>query len=97
MYTSYVLIGIAVVGILFFAVAKIVGSPENAKTALIGIGGLVVLLGISYALSSSEHLAKAEISESTSHNVGTGIVALYILGAATIVTILYSEISRLIK
>lgn len=101
LYATYVLIGIAVLGILIFSVARIISHPGAAKSALIGIVGLIVLGGISYALSSGDdaatRFADLEISEGTSRMVGAGLVTFYLLVGIAILSIIYVEITRLFK
>mgnify|MGYP000088270957 CR=1 FL=1 len=59
-------------------------DPKAAKSALIGVGALVVVFGISYALAGVEMLPKYTKFISTSEEsklVSTGLVAFYILDA----------------
>ena len=101
LYLTYALIGFSVVAILFFAVTKILQEPGGAKSALIGIVGLVVVLLLGYLLSTGADAntiyAKLDVTESTSRRVGTGLMTLYIVMALTILSILYVEITRLLK
>lgn len=103
LYASYTLIGICVVGILFFAVSRIASNPKAAKSALIGIGGLVVLFVIAYAASTGADVAtnpvfeKLQVNESTSKSVGAGLIGLYLIMGLTVLSIIYAEVSRLIK
>lgn len=102
-YLAYALIGISVLIILYFAVTKILQEPGGARSALIGIVGLIVVLLLSYLLSTGGDAltnplyAKLEVSEGTSHQVGTGLVTLYIVMGLTVLSILYAEITRLLK
>lgn len=101
LYLTYALIGLSVVAILFFAVTKILQEPGGAKSALIGIVGLVVILLLGYLLSTGEDAstvyAKLDVTETVSHRVGTGLMSLYIIMGLTILSILYVEITRLLK
>lgn len=100
-YLTYVLIGICVLAILIFSVARIISHPGAAKSALIGIAGLVVLAVIAYLFSSGADAngiyKDLEISEGTSRTVGAGLVALYIVMGLTVLSIIYSEVTRLFK
>lgn len=99
LYLTYVLVGICVVGILGFSVANILKNPSAAKSALIGIAGLVVVFVLSYALSdgtdATTMFADEGISETTSKRVGMGLGTFYVLTAVAILAILYVEVSRL--
>lgn len=100
-YITYALIGIAIVGILFFSIANLGKSKGGAKGILIGIIGLVAVFGIAYAISTGADATtlfeKHDITEATSRRVGMGLFAFYILSAAAILSILYVEVTRLFK
>ncbi len=99
LYLTYVLVGICVAGILGFSVANILKNPGGAKSALIGIAGLVVVFVLSYVFSDGSDattvFADEGITETTSKRVGMGLGTFYVLTAAAIVAILYVEVSRL--
>ena len=103
LYATYALIGICVVMILLFAIGRIAKNPAGAKSALIGIIGLAVLVGVAFALStgtdvaSNPKLAGMEITEETSRQVGAGLMVFYILAGLAILSILYVEVTRLFK
>ncbi len=97
LYVTYALLGITVLSILIFALLRIFSNPASAKSALIGIIALVVVVGISYALSSSDASMYKDVDEGTVKRVGTGLVTLYLLGSITILAVIYSQISRLLK
>lgn len=103
LYVTYALIGICVLGILIFAVGRIVSHPSAAKSALIGIGGLVVLWVLAYLFSTGDDAAEGGmyagmgITEGTSHMVGAGLVTFYLLLGIVILTILFNELTRLFK
>ena len=99
---TYILVGIAVVGILYFSVSNIVKNPTAAKSALIGVGGLVVIFGLTYAMSSGSDAASFSkpdniITEGTSKLVGMGLASFYVLAGLTVLSIIYSEVTRLFK
>lgn len=100
-YAAYVLIGLAVLSILAFAGTNIAKNPKGAKSALVGIIGLALIIGITYATSSGEDAntiyADKGITEGESHLVGMGLATFYTLGALTILSILYVEVTRLFK
>ena len=74
LYITYVLIGICVIGILGFSVLNIAKNPGGAKSALVGIVGLIAIFGLTYALSdgtdATTTYAKLDITEGTSSRYG---------------------------
>lgn len=94
----YILFAVAALAAVVFPVLQLVQNPKNAKGALVGIGALVVVLGISYVLASDVNPTKIEdLSAETVKRVGTGLYAFYILAAVAIVATVYSEVSKLLK
>ncbi len=101
-YLTYILIGAAVLGILIFSVSNIAKNPKAAKSALIGIGGLVVIFGLTYAISTGADATLYSsddevVTEGMSRLVGMGLFSFYVLGGLTILSILYVEVTRLFK
>ncbi len=102
-YLAYALIGISVLIILYFAVTKILQEPGGARSAMIGIVSLIVVLLLGYLFSTGADATtnalylKLEVSEASSRQVGTGLVTLYIVMGLTVLSILYAEITRLLK
>jgi heme A synthase len=101
LYATYALLGISVLMILVFSISKIAGDPAGAKTGIIGLVGLAALLGISYVLSTGDDATtlfeKLNITEGTSHYVGAALFSFYLLGALTILAIIFAEVNRLFK
>lgn len=94
---AYLLFGVAVLGAIGFPVLDVIKNPKGAKGALIGIGIIVVVFGLSYALGSEENPSKIEISGGTAKLVDTGLYSFYILSFVAIAATIYSEVSKIFK
>lgn len=95
---SYFLLIIAIVAALAGTVMTAISEPEKLKGTGIGIGAMIVVLGLSYALAGGEVLKSyGEISSTTSRMVGASLYTFYILLLLAVVAIIYSWVSRLIK
>ena len=94
---AYLLLAVAVIGAIGFPILEIVKNPKGAKGALIGIGIIVAVFGISYVMGSEENLSKIEITGGTARLVDTGLYAFYILAFAAIAATIYSEVSKIFK
>lgn len=92
-----ILVVVAAALAVIFPMIRLAQNPKNAKGALIGIIGLVVVVGISYALSDETHLSSIEISAEGAKMAETGIFAFYILIATAIVGLVYSAVAKLLK
>lgn len=99
--TAYIALGLCTVLALLFPIINIITQPKNAVRALIGLGGLVLIGIIAYVLSSNEFsvmkLAEYNLSEAGSKLIGAAIIATYIIAGASIIAVLYAELSNLFK
>lgn len=93
----YILFAVATLAAVVFPIIQLIQNPKNAKGALVGVGVLVVVVGISYALAGDNNPSNMEITASTAKNVGTGLYAFYLLAAVAIVAVVYSEVSKFFK
>ena len=100
LYFTYFLLVAAVLGAIAFPIIQAVQSPGNFLRSLYGVIAIVVLFGISYAVSSSEVMqrwAVLGITETTSKLVGAGLILFYITLVIAIVGLIYSEINKALK
>ncbi|MBI1287170.1 MAG: hypothetical protein GC178_06280 [Flavobacteriales bacterium] len=94
----YILFAVATLAAILFPIIQLVQNPKNAKGALIGIGALVVVVGISYALASDVNPGNTEgVTPETAKQVGTGLYAFYILAIVAVGATIYSEVSKFFK
>ncbi len=94
---AYILLAVAVLAAIVFPIIHFIQHPKNAKRALVGIVALIVVVGISYALSSDVNPSKMEITPEAVKQVDTGLFAFYILAALAIISLVYSEVSKFFK
>tara|TARA_B100000809_G_scaffold251793_1_gene285717 strand:+ start:878 stop:1291 length:414 start_codon:yes stop_codon:yes gene_type:complete len=97
----YVLLGIAAITALVFPLITMVTNPKGAKNALIGVVGLVVICAIGFAMAGNEvHIdyeGKLLADEGTSQLSEAALIAFYILGAGAIGSIIFAEVSKMLK
>jgi hypothetical protein len=96
---SYFLLFGAIIAALGGAALQVVINPKQIKGAAIGIGGLLVVLVISYVLADGtiEPYYQSGVTETAVKLSGMGLFALYILFIAAVLTIAYSSVSRFLK
>ena len=95
---TYVMIGFAALSAVGFGVKKILANRENTKKTLYTIAALASVLLCSYLIASNEVLnsfEKYEITQSTSKNVGMGLITFYVLIFGAIGAVLYAELSKM--
>lgn len=102
---TYLIAGLTLLLVLAFSVINLFVKPKAGIKALIGIGALVVIVLISFILSSPNidpefvlNIAdNVEVTDALSKQVGAGLIATYILAGLSVVAIIYAWISKLIK
>ena len=100
LYIMYIYFILTVLAVLGASIMAIMNKPGNIKQSGIAIGGLLVVVAISYMLASGDVPDTSTyegISESTSKWAGTGLYVLYIIFVLTIGSILYSTVTRFFK
>lgn len=99
-YWCYVLMGLATAAAIIFPILGMVKDPKAAKGALLGVGALVLVFVISYALAGDEmtpKYAKFISSSAESKLVSTGLITFYILALLAIVATVSSGFIKLFK
>jgi len=100
MYVAYLFFTVALVAAVVLPAINAVKSPAGLIKSLMGIGGLVVLFIIAYAVSGSEVTAKAAamgVDESSSKMIGAGLTVFYFVLIISIVGVVFSEINKAFK
>ncbi|MBA7549794.1 hypothetical protein ES705_42289 [subsurface metagenome] len=98
---TFILFIIAGLATLIFSFVNIFLNPKAIKNFLIALGIAVVLIGISYLISSSKPIDldtfTSDPSAGTLKWVGTGLIVTYILAIVAFFGIIASEILRAFK
>lgn len=99
---SYILTGVLVLAALAGAGIGIRKKPESLKMMLVGIGGTILLFGISYGMASSEitpNLAAlgGDLSEGTVKMADTGLIAMYIMMFLSIAAVVFSSVMKIVR
>lgn len=100
LYVGYGLIFLAVGSAIIFPLIQGLQNPKGLVKSLIGVGALIVLFIVGYALSSSAVTTSWEakgITEGTSKLVGAGLIMFYIVLIVAALGLIYSEISKAFK
>lgn len=100
MNIAYVILAMAVIITVLFALAQLFTHKDSLKKTLISLGLFLLVIVISYFLSVGEEVYKQGIlvvSESGSKWVGTGLRTFYFLAIIAIGLMIYSGVKKLIK
>lgn len=98
-YFSYFLLIGSVVAALAGVVMKAISDPKGIVGSLIGIGGMLVVVGISYAMADGTVLKAygPTVTETAVKWSDAGLYTFYILFALSILAILYTGVSKFFK
>lgn len=106
LYWSYVLFGLSIAAALILEFAYLLSDKKAAKSAMIAIVFLGVVVGLSYMISDSsipkfygvqKFIDDGTVTPTVSKWIGTGLIATYILSALSVIGIVWSSISRIFK
>lgn len=105
---AYLLFGIAIIFTLVFSIMGIFTNKRAAKRSLVTIGIIAVIILLGYIFASGEILTfighEKFFYEDNSMDphmfsklVGTGLYTMYIFGIVAILSMIYSEVSKLFR
>lgn len=100
LWITYILFFLALGVCVIMPAFQAIKHPADLFKSLIGIVALLVLFGISYALSGSEVSSKAAslgVDASSSKLIGAGIIMFYIVLLVSIVLVVYSLIRDIVN
>mgnify|MGYP003649590157 FL=1 len=101
LYISYALTILAAVAAIVFPIINSVSDPKSMIKSGLGLVALVVVFGVSWALSGNEfteyQASEFGMNASLSQFVGGILTMMYLLTGIAIVGIIYTEFSKMIK
>lgn len=96
LYASYLLIALCAVAAIVIPLAQSFGDPQSLVKSGIGLGVIVVVFLISYAMADSV-TSNIKVTENAAKFSGAGLIAMYIFFFIALIGIVYTEISKLLK
>ncbi|MBX2898391.1 MAG: hypothetical protein KF775_02010 [Cyclobacteriaceae bacterium] len=100
LYIVYVVFGIAVIAAVLLPFINAIKSPVTLVKSLAGVGLLVLLFFVGYALSNGDVTPQAiaqGVTESSSKIIGAGLLTFYFVFLAAAIGVIFSEINKAIK
>ena len=88
---SYVMVGAAMLGILFFATIQVIRDFRSGIASIIGLIGIGLIFLIMYG-NTTEATAQAEFTPGMIQAASAGIMTTYALGILAIIGIVIGEI-----
>jgi hypothetical protein len=103
-WITYILLGIAIVFSLVFALKNLFSSPQSLKKSLFVIVGFLLVVGIAYVLADGTDVSIQEMadrgittSESTIKRIGAGINMFFILTIIAVGAMIWGGIRKSTK
>jgi len=95
---TYIILGLAILASLLFTLKNLFSNPQGLKKTLFVVGGFLLVVGISYVLSSGtdvspEYLAMSD--EGTVKNIGMGLNVFFILTIIAIVSLIIPAVKNM--
>jgi hypothetical protein len=100
LYVGYALLVVAALSSLILPLINAIGNPKTLIKTGAGIVILLIIYGISYALSGNEVTevyAKFGVGAGASKTIGGVLTMMYLLLFVVVVGIFYTEITKLFK
>lgn len=100
LYVFYFLMLVSIVATVVFPLANSLKNPEAFKKSVIGVGALVVLFGVLYALTDSSFTpqqAALGVGAFGSKMIGAGLRLFYITLIGSVILVVFSEINKALK
>ncbi|HWA32878.1 MAG TPA: hypothetical protein VG737_02050 [Cyclobacteriaceae bacterium] len=100
-YLAYALVFVAVVSMIVLPLINALKSPGDLAKSGMGVGALVVLFAIAFAISGGEltpqYQALGVETEFSSRLIGAGLTMFYFVFFIAVLGIIYSEINKALK
>lgn len=103
-WITYLLLGVAIVFSLVFALKNLFSSPASLKKSLFVIVGFLIVVGIGFVLASGTDVSIQEMagrgietSESTIKRIGAGINVFFILTIIAVGAMLWGGVRKMTK
>ncbi len=100
LYVSYLLVILAALGAIVLPLINALGNPKSLVKSVIGIAALGVLFLVSWAMAGDEVTAvytKFDITSTSSKVIGGVLITTYLLMGVAVLSIIYSEIRKLVS
>ena len=100
LYLTYFLFFVASGAAIVLPMLSISKNPKSLIKSGMGVGAIVVIFIVAYAISGNEVTAKYTalgVAEGGSKLIGAGLMMFYVTMLIAIVIMIYSEINKAIK
>lgn len=96
----YIMLGLAIGSMVILSIFSLAQNPKSAVQSLLGLAAILVVVGVSYAMSSSEPIITATNEYTNAFALkltDTSLFAMYALMGIAILSIFVGEIRNFFK
>ncbi|SMG12371.1 hypothetical protein SAMN05661096_00497 [Marivirga sericea] len=100
LYAAYLLVIIAALGAIVLPLISALSNPKSLLKSVLGVVVIGVVYIVGWAISGDEVTAKYiefDITNTSSKVIGGVLITTYLLMAIAVISIVYSEISKIIR
>ncbi|HET8860426.1 hypothetical protein [Marivirga sp.] len=100
LYAAYVLVLVAVIGAIVLPLIAAISNPKSLLKSVLGVALIGIIYLIGWALSGDEVTAKYiafDITSTSSKVIGGVLITTYILMVFAVISIVVSELSKIIR
>ncbi len=100
LYVSYLLVLLAALGAIVLPLVNALGNPKTLIKSVSGVVILGVIFLVSYFIAGNEVTAvytKFDINSTSSKVIGGVLITTYVLLVVAMISIIFSEISKLVR
>jgi NADH:ubiquinone oxidoreductase subunit 6 (subunit J) len=100
LYISYIMVIVAALGAIILPLLKAAGDPKSLIRSGIGVVAILAIFVVAYAISGNEvrpTYAPFDVDAGESKLIGGAIITSYLLIFIALGSIIYTEISNLVK
>ncbi|MDF9801223.1 CDP-diglyceride synthetase [Catalinimonas alkaloidigena] len=100
LYAAYILAGLALLLAIVLPLINAISNPKTLLGTVVGLVGIAIVFFIGYSLSTNEVTTvytKFGITESSSKIVGGALITMYILVIIALVSIVFTEVTKIFK
>jgi len=100
LYAAYIMVVVALLGAVVLPIVNAASQPKLLIKPIAALLGLIVLFFIGYAFAGSGLNPRAlatGVTPGISKMVGGGLICMYVLFAAALIGIVFTEINKALK
>ena len=100
LYVSYLLVILAALGAIVLPLINALGNPKSLVKSLIGVAALGVIFLVSWGIAGNEVTTvytKFDITSTSSKVIGGVLITTYILMGVAVISIIFSEVRKILN